>query len=340
MVKLMKLLTYLLTVVLSSGIEATGFLSPPYSAEAASKKITIAYASFVPSTVWFLLEKDLGFFRAEGLNPEFILVTNSGVAIKGLIAGNFDYITPTGTVTDPIIRSRVPLKLAFTALQVHYSLIARPEIRSFGDLRGKRIGIASIGSSNDLILRETLRQHGIDPIKDTSLLAISSSSRDRFAALTAQGIDATFLSSPFDLKALEMGYRSIARASDYVKWPQAGLATTDLKIQQEPQEAAKMVRAALKGLKFALAQKNYVISKSMQMFRLSREEASHSYEALQEEMVPTGYLSEREQQTTIAIVKQGANVLEDIPSNRVFDYRFVKQAEQELKGWQPQAPNK
>jgi len=316
------------------------FYSITYAGEAAPKKITLAYTSYSPNMLWFLMEKDLGFFRAEGFSPEFILVRDSGIATKGLIAGNFDYITPTGTVADPIIRSRVPLKLVFTALTVHYSLIARPEIRSIGDLKGKKIGIASIGSSNDLILREILRRHGIEPLKDTSLLAISSSSRDRFAALTSQGIDATFLSAPFDFKAQEMGYRSIAKASEYLKWPQAGLATSDLKIQQDSQETAKIVRAALKGLIFALTQKDFVISKSMQMFRLSQAEAIHSYESLKPETVPSGYLSEGEQQTTISLIKQGANIKEDIPPERVFDYRFVKQAEQDLKGWQPQAPKK
>jgi hypothetical protein len=36
--------------------------------------------------------------------------------------------------------------------------------------------------------------------------------------------------------------------------------------------------------------------------------------------------------------KQGANVAEEIPIERVFDNRFVKQAERELKGWQPSPP--
>jgi NitT/TauT family transport system substrate-binding protein len=324
--------------ILAVTIGATLLCSIANSAEGTLKKITVGYASFVPSTLWFWLEKDLGYFRAEGLRPEFVHVRNSGIAMKGMIAGNFDYITPTGSVMDAVVRARQPFKLLFTALRVHYSLIAQPEIRSVADLRGKTIGIASIGSSNDLIMREILRRHGLDPLKDTALLAISSASRDRFAALTSGAIHATFLSTPFDFKAVEMGYRRLVKAIDYVNWPQAGLAANEVKVHREPQEIAKMVRASLKGLRFVLTHPEYILSKIMQIFRLAREDAVHVYEALLEEYVPSGYLTEQEQRAAISIIKQAANVTEEIPAERVFDYRFVKQAEQELNSWVPKAP--
>jgi len=324
--------------ILSAIIGATLFYSIADSAESTFKRITVGYASFVPSTMWFWLEKELGYFRDEGLRPEFVHVRNSGIAMRGMVAGNFDYITPTGTVMDAVIRARQPFKLLFTALRVHYSLIAQPEIRSVADLRGKTIGIASIGSSNDLIMREILRRHGLEPLKDTALLAISSASRDRFAALTSGAIQATFLSTPFDFKAVEMGYRRLAKAIDYVNWPQAGLATNGDKVHREPQEIAKMVRASLKGLRFVLTQPEYILPKIMQIFRLTREDAAHIYEALLAEYVPSGYLSEQEQRSAISMIRQAANITEDIPPERVFDYRFVKQAEQELRSWAPKVP--
>ncbi len=74
----------------------------------------------------------------------------------------------------------------------------------------------------------------------------------------------------------------------------------------------------------------------MQIFRLAREDAVHVYEALLEEYVPSGYLTEQEQRAAISIIQQAANITEEIPAERVFDYRFVKQAEQELRGWRPE----
>jgi NitT/TauT family transport system substrate-binding protein len=278
----------------------------------------------------------LGFFREEGLYPEFVLTRNSVIAGQAMLAGNFDYMVPTGTVVPAIVQARQPFKIVFTALRTHYSLMAQPQIRSVEDLKKKTIGIASIGSSNDLILREILKAHDLDPLRDVTNVALGSSSVDRFAALVSGGVHATFLSAPFDSKAVEKGYKKLAKAIDYVRWPQAGLATTEEKIRQNPQEVEKMARAALKGLRFALSQREYVISKILQVFRYSQKDATESYEALLDEAVPSGHLAEQDQIAVISMIKRGAGANEDIRPRQVFDYRFVQQAQRDLIGWTPQ----
>jgi len=320
-----------------SAILVITFSSVVYPAETPIKKVTIAYTSYAPSALWFLLEKELGFFREEGFRQELILVRGGGVAIKGLIGGNFDYAIAPTTVVDAIIRGRQPLKVVFTAGTTNFSLIGQSGIRSIIDLKGKAVGTASPGSISDFILQEIFKRHGLNPLKDVTFLGIGAS-RERFAALTSGTVHATVLSPPFNFKALEMGYHKLATASDYVKWPQTGLGTTEEKVLRDPQEITKIVRASLKGWKFFSTQREYVLSKMMQMFHLTREEAVQSYEALREEFIPSGYLTDEETRSVISTIKQAANVAEDIPPERVFDNRFVKQAEQELRGWKPQMP--
>jgi NitT/TauT family transport system substrate-binding protein len=307
------------------------------SAEDKVKKVTVSYTSFAPFLLPFFLEKDLGFFREEGLEAEFILVRGGNLAIRGLMAGNFDYTQSTGTLADAIIRTRQPLKVVFTSSLVHFWLIAQPESRSVTDLRGKTVAIASIGSNTDHVARQIFKQHGLNPLKDVTFIG-GGPSRERFVALTSGAVHAAMLSPPFNLKALEMGYRKIASATDYVKWPSVGLGTREEKLNQEPQEVFKMVRAAAKGLKFVLTQREYVLSRIMRMFRLTLEEATQTYEALQEGYVPSGYLAAEAERTAVSMIKQAANVTEEVPPERVFDNRFVKQVEQELKGWRPRAP--
>jgi NitT/TauT family transport system substrate-binding protein len=308
-----------------------------HPAETPLKRVTVAYSAVSAVVLWFLLEKELGFFREEGLRPEFILVRGGGIALKGLIAGNFDYMHSTSVVMDAIIRGRQPFKIVFTAGMIHSWFMAQSEIRSITELKGKIVAISSLGSSSDLATREILKRHGLDPFKDATFLVLGSPT-DRFAALSSGAIHATLLTHPFNIKAVEIGYRKLAIAADYVKLPAEGLGTREEKVLRDPQEVAKMVRASLKGLKFVLTQRDYVISKMMRMFHLSREEAVQTYQALRDESVPSGYVTEEGQRSAISLSKQVANVTDDIPPERVFDNRFVKQAEQELKGWKPHVP--
>lgn len=308
-----------------------------YSGEAPLKKLNVAYPSFSPLMLWFLLEKELGFFREEGIAPEFILVRGGGISVRGLIAGNFDYVHNTGAVMDAIIRARQPFRIVFTAARLNYWLVARPEIRSVSDLKGKTIGTAGLGSITEVTIREILKQHHVDPFKDVALIGVGAS-QERFAALMSGAVQGTVLSAPFHFKAVQMGYTKVAKATDYVRWPAAGIATTEEKILRQPREVSKMVRAALKGLKIFWTEQEYIISSMMRMFNLSREEATQTYNLLKEEYISSGYFNEETQHSAISLARQAANVTEQIPPDRVFDYGFAKQAEQELKGWRPRVP--
>lgn len=309
--------------------------APAHLADAPLKKVTIAYSTIGPLDLQFSLEKELGFFREEGLRPEFVFVRGGGIAIKGLLAENFDYVLPVASVLDAILKGKQPFRVIFTSLLVDFWVMAQPEIRSVGDLRGKSIGISSPGSGTDLTMREIMRRHGLDAFRDATFLMIGSS-QERFAALTSGAVHATLLSHPYSLKAREMGYQKLAQASEYVAWPLSGLGTREDKLRRDSQEVMKVVRASFKGRKFVLTQKEYALSKMMEMFRLSREEAIQTYKSLRDGSVPSGYLTEDAERTAISIIKRAANVTEEIPPNRVFDNRFVKQAERELKGWRPQ----
>jgi ABC-type nitrate/sulfonate/bicarbonate transport system substrate-binding protein len=285
-----------------------------------------------------LLEKYLGFFRQEELGPEFILVRGGGLVTKGLIAGNFDYAHSTGVIIETVIRSQQPLKVVFIGAKLNYLLVAKPEFRTIGDLKGKTVSTGGPGSITETTVREIFKRHSLDPFRDVVLVGVGAS-QERFAALTSGAVQAAVLTTPFDFKAVQMGYRVLAKATDYVRWPAAGIAAREEKISREPLEVLKMVRASLKGLRFVLTQREYVLSKMMQMFRLNRDEAVQSYETLRDEVfVPSGYLPEEDQRAAILLMQQAANVTGQIPTERVFDNRFVKQAEQELKGWKPQLP--
>jgi ABC-type nitrate/sulfonate/bicarbonate transport system substrate-binding protein len=308
-----------------------------WPAESSSEGPRAAYSSFGAAALWFLLEKELGYFRDGGLKPEFILLRGGSVQVNGLMAKNFDYMVPSNPVIEGVVRGQQPLKIVLTAQMANFWLVARPEIRSIADLKKKTIGVVGLGGASDFTMREILKRHGLDPVRDATFLVIGSSS-DRFAALVSGGIHATLLTAPSNLKAVEMGYRKLASASDYVKWPLMGLGTREEKIRQDPDEVMRMVQASVKGLRFILTQREYVISRMIQIFKLSQDEAMKTYEMNQNDAVSSGYLSDDAERQVIAIAKQTANVADDIPPDRVFDDRFAKQAEHELKGWKPQPP--
>ena len=90
----------------------------------------------------------------------------------------------------------IPLKVIAVLIDSPpYAFIARPEITAMKALKGKTVGIGVYGSSNDIIARMMLERSGIDPEKETKLVAFGSDAA-RFAALKEGLVEAAIIAPP------------------------------------------------------------------------------------------------------------------------------------------------
>jgi ABC-type nitrate/sulfonate/bicarbonate transport system substrate-binding protein len=78
------------------------------------------------------------------------------------------------------------------------------------------------------------------------LLSIAGSPDARFAALIGGSVEATVVNSPFEYRAEQEGFKvllSIKETAEFVKIPINGLSTCQRKIDREPDEFVRMLRA-------------------------------------------------------------------------------------------------
>ena len=61
-------------------------------------------------------------------------------------------------------------------------VVARPEINSVKELKGKTVVVAAIGSANFAVLQLMAKHFGLDPEKDFKVLAVGPN-QSRLAAL-------------------------------------------------------------------------------------------------------------------------------------------------------------
>src|SRR5919109_4002013 len=115
---------------------------------ATAQSITLRYGQ-IPSTVktvsalQFAVAQQKGFFIREGINLEMLLI--EGGADNMMKALNQDKVDITRTATPYLIQSVLSgsegVAIAGETLTPIYSLIAKPEIKTFYDLRGKVVGL-------------------------------------------------------------------------------------------------------------------------------------------------------------------------------------------------------
>jgi ABC-type nitrate/sulfonate/bicarbonate transport system substrate-binding protein len=103
----------------------------------------------------------------------------------------------------------LPLKVILIALKKGmYFLVVRPEIKDLQDLKGKKLGVATIRGTDQLVAAELLRSKGFDPAQVQALVIGETPLRAQ--ALASGAVQAVSVSPPYDLMLQQMGYRILA----------------------------------------------------------------------------------------------------------------------------------
>ena len=197
---------------------------------------------------WVAIDKK--YFDETGLNVQYI-VMRSDLAVKGLITGDVDYMQSSSSVLRAAVAGAPLTTILGVYNRTFFDLVARPEIRSLNDLRGKTVGISRYGASTEYAVRFALKANNIDPDKDVKLLAVGAGTdAARISALEAGIVAAAVLQVPSNLIAHKLGQKTILPLGDYMETLFAGLGTSQKKIQTNREEVKQVVRAVVKALDF------------------------------------------------------------------------------------------
>lgn len=157
-----------------------------------------------------------GFFAAEGLDVRVVRTTNSTDQMRGLSKGDFQVVS---TAFDNVLgwSGREGAELVAVAAigdsQV-FSVFVRPEIKSWNDLRGRKLAVDAADTAYALVLRRVLLEQGLDLAKkDYEVLASGNGAR-RLESLLKGETFAAVLTPPEDQRGLEQG---LVRMGDSAK---------------------------------------------------------------------------------------------------------------------------
>src|ERR687897_1479415 len=229
-------------------IAVVSFFSPVGEAQTL-KKVRMGSSSTNVSFLAIYAALHRGFFKDEGIDLEIIYMA-ANLTSAAVLSGDLDYSAAVTGLIGGAVRGQPTKVLLFTVERPLLFLMSRKEIKDPKQLRGKKIAGSSPGGSATLIAERVLKHYGLEPGRDVSLLPMGGSAAGRYAVLETNVVDASFLSVPENIIALEKGYNELIFAGDIVEFPQNGFGASDKKIRENPDEIYRMVRATLRGLQF------------------------------------------------------------------------------------------
>lgn len=221
----------------------SGPSSPAFGA-AAQTSLRLLYPSFAGSWATAWIAKEAGYFAAEGLDVELIRVGGSTRMVAAMLGGSAPIIQAgaIAALSANVAGADVVI-IGATGAVSPFRFVARPEIKQPSDLRGKKAGITTFGSTSDQVVRIALKRFGLEPNKDVALLTFGAQP-EVFAALQHGAIQAAPLSFPLYPKALKLGMRELVNFGDLgVEDINGTVITTRAFIAQQRDTALRFMRA-------------------------------------------------------------------------------------------------
>jgi len=294
--------------------------------------VRIAYVSRSILDMPYIIARDRGLFREEGLDPQLIFM-KAIQTIQAMLAGGVDFGTATGTgVAAAVNGADVRVVFALTE-KPSFELFASPKIADVQQLRGKKIGISAVGSLTEILARQILISHKVPPDQVTFLPL--GTSDVTFLALKAGTIDATMLQIPQTFIAADAGFRRLASGADVYRAVQGGLTTTKAIISQRPELVAKTIRATQKALtiirndkKFAL---EFIRGPYLDLGKERERFAEKIYDAAMQYYLQSGAVGETIQREMISVASQRVKPKGPVPPERVFDFSFAHNVAESLR---------
>jgi ABC-type nitrate/sulfonate/bicarbonate transport system substrate-binding protein len=311
----------ILTAVLSSTVIAGA---------AESKAINVGWTG---GSAWTALPDrvamERGFFEKEGLKPRYIQFQGTNLMLNALMSSELDYVTILPFISGAATRG-LPVKIvATTAKASGYAIISRPDIDSVKALKGKRIAINTFGSSADFAIYQLLVRNGLDPNKDVTLLSVAGSPDARFAALVGGSVDATVVNSPFEYRAEQRGFKtllSMKETAEFVRIPINGLSTSQRKIDRDPEEIVRMLRALRNAILFLQNQREISAGLVEKLLKLDRPAAERFYALYREQYNPDLTVPDSVVEEWIAVGTFRAKEKITAKPHQVVDWSFAEKA--------------
>lgn len=305
-------------------------------AAAAPQKIVIAYASLNERGAGALLvARDQGFFRKYDLDVNLIYMRNAAVALSALSAGEAQFYSGSanGSILGAIANGLDLAFIAGLANKLNGTMVASPAIHAPADLKGKNIGIQSIGGGIWMITQLVLEHWGLDTKRDAINLRIVGDEAVMVQALMLGSIDATYAGYAYANMLKKQGFRVMADLTKLgVPFQSTAISARRSYLSANAATAEKTIRALSEAIDFIQRPANKaavvrVLTKNLQIVRA--EDAEEGYEVIRNVYERRVFPNVEGINNAIRLLGLGNEKIRGLKAANIIDDSFVRKLEKE-----------
>ena len=229
----------------------TALIAAEGAPERPLEKVTIAYSSLSANMAPLWITHELGFFRKYGLDAQLVFIESGSTTVQSLTSKDVAFAQMAGAgVLQSRLRGSDVVMIAGVINTLTFKFYVDKNIKQPDQLKGKTVAVTRYGSSTDFALRYALERYGLTPEKEVAIREAGNMPA-MVAALESGKIQGAILSSPFTLRAKNMGFPLMADLQMLgLEYQHTGLATTQALIKSRPDLVRNAMKAYVEGIHY------------------------------------------------------------------------------------------
>jgi len=271
---------------------------------------------------------DQNLFAKYGLAVKHVVIrTATNINLAALATDEIQFLYCAGDSTIPgMAAGSDGILIASPLVGLPYVIIARKEIKTIQDLKGKSIGVGSVGGLPYRLLRIFVKKFGLT---DTQIRPVGGSQPERYQAIQQGVIDSGPFTPPMDARGRKDGYNLVYHLNDLaLPAIYSSLHTNSKTLRERRLAVQKFVAAMAESVKFVEDNPEKAKASVAKILRVQDEDVlQSSYEAYAKKhinrriVVPLNAVSE-----SVEVAREaGAKVTKK--ANEIVDNSFAENLE-------------
>jgi ABC-type nitrate/sulfonate/bicarbonate transport system substrate-binding protein len=224
------------------------------------EKLVIGYPAPVASLGIVDVMRKAGLFRKNGLEVDLVYIQGSPILTTAMVSGQvpLSFIGGAAIVASAVGGAET-VYLACAINTLYWRVFSTPDVKTVADLKGKKIGVTTIGSQEDSVIRFILKERGLNPDRDFAIVAVGGAPT-RLAALSKGIIQASTFIPPQDIAAEKLGLHELIDMSKLGLYnPGSCFASTKSYIKTHRDTVMRVMKTFIEGLRYYKENREFVL---------------------------------------------------------------------------------
>jgi NitT/TauT family transport system substrate-binding protein len=264
-------------------------LGTAFSAHAEETVVKVGFCArtITSAAAPFAIAMKKGWYAKAGLKVQLVPVPGSTDCVKLVATGDLPWSLPS---IEPIPAARqqgVKAKIFYTAYQGNIYGIAVPKesaIRSVKDLKGKKIGVASMGSAGVPVARGILAMNGLDPDNDAQIVVVGEAAQAAALIRSGQVQALSLYDTQYALVESAGQPVRLLDSGPVARFPSNGFFALDETVKKDRARAVALTKGYAMGTVFAVANPEAAVKILYEVYPQTKPSGKTDEQALRDDV--------------------------------------------------------